>query len=183
MDHLVTSFRINKIDDICAKYVETQKLSSMGLAYGDIIVYQQVFQNTDNKTQYSYTQRVEELKSKRKKVHTNRVNPTHKISKTCDVIVGLKCKEPVSKSKIEKYVLKHGKGFEFTTPKATEYDELHTIIRKHYKIPEKYSTFIGKCVILKLYLRQAICVNKFRKMKYFFYNFTQLAITCQKSAK
>jgi len=58
--YLLSAFVVNKIDDDCAGSVDSQKLISMGLAYGDVIMYKQTFVGDESVP--SYKQRCDELK-------------------------------------------------------------------------------------------------------------------------
>ena len=63
---MLSTFVVNKIDDHCAAAVETTKLENMGLAYGDIIIFRQIFdQSSREKT---YKERAEELRKKNEKI-------------------------------------------------------------------------------------------------------------------
>ena len=67
---MLSTFVVNKIDDHCAAAVETTKLETIGLAYGDIITFRQIFdQSAREKT---CKERVEE--SRKKKDHIQRKN-------------------------------------------------------------------------------------------------------------
>ena len=68
---MLSTFVGNKIDDHCAAAIETTKLENMGLAYGDIITFWQIFdQSSREKT---YKERAEELRKKLKD-HIRRKN-------------------------------------------------------------------------------------------------------------
>ena len=67
---MLSTFVVSKIDDHCAAAIET-KLENMGLAYGDIITFWQIFdQSSREKT---YKERAEELRKKLKD-HIRRKN-------------------------------------------------------------------------------------------------------------
>ena len=96
---MLSTFVVNKIDDHCAAAVETTKLENMGLAYGDIITFRQIFdQSSREKT---YKERAEELRKKIKRSHTKEKCQTNQtiIQKCLSVNIGLKCVETNQKSK------------------------------------------------------------------------------------
>ena len=108
---MLSTFVVNKIDDHCAAAVETTKLENMGLAYGDIITFRQIFdQSSREKT---YKERAEELRKKIKRSHTKEKCQTNQtiIQKCLSVNIGLKCVETNQKSKKEKYTLKTNQGY------------------------------------------------------------------------
>ena len=137
--YLLSAFVVNKIDDDCAASVDSQKLISMGLAYGDVIMYKQTF--VSNESVPSYKQRCEELKQSLKRSRTNdKIIEEKKILK---VSIGLKCKEMSGVSKALKYTLKNNKSYADEIPTNILYDDLHKRIRDHYMVSNARSTYIG----------------------------------------
>ena len=51
--------------------------------------------------------------------------------------------ERIQKTGMKKYTLKNNASFSVDLPKETEYDELHNIVRSHYKIIRKSETYLG----------------------------------------
>lgn len=140
---MLSTFVVNKINDHCAAAVETTKLENMGLAYGDIITFRQIFdQSSREKT---YKERAEELRKKIKRSHTKEKCQTNQtiIQKCLSVNIGLKCVETNQKSKKEKYTLKTNQGYTADVKKITLCTELHESVREHYRIPNGRPTYLG----------------------------------------
>ena len=51
--------------------------------------------------------------------------------------------ETIQKTGMKKYTLKSNASFSVDLPKETKYDELHNIVRSHYKIIRKSETYLG----------------------------------------
>ena len=69
---MLSTFVVNKIDDHCAAAVETTKLENMGLVYGDIITFRQIFDQSSREKTYN-KKRADELRKKLKN-HIRRKN-------------------------------------------------------------------------------------------------------------
>ena len=66
--HILGTFICFKIDDTIAHNVCDQKLMEIGLVYGDILLYRQLFPGKAT-SQKSYEERKDELKKKLKRTH------------------------------------------------------------------------------------------------------------------
>lgn len=139
---MLNVFKVNKIDDSCAAGVDTAKLISIGLAYGDIITYRQVFKTASSIVEKSYKERADELKKRLKRPHSKDTWKRNE-SKMLSIQVGLKCAETNQKSKKEKYTLKTNQGYVLDVEKETSCSQLHKQISDHYTIPRGRDTFIG----------------------------------------
>ena len=73
-----------------------QKLMDLGLVYGDIISYRQMFPSDSTLKVASYKKRAQELKMKIQRTHSGRTDamkrPIH-INKLYNVVIGIKCYE------------------------------------------------------------------------------------------
>ena len=74
--YLLNSFILSKIDDTVAADADTTKLMDLGLVYGDIISYRQMFQSTSTPKVASYKERAQELKMKIQRTHSGRDETT-----------------------------------------------------------------------------------------------------------
>lgn len=81
-----------KIDDELTCKVSNEKLTEIGLLYGDILAYHQTFKENENITPYE--QRAAELRSRLKRSHTVRMgsnNKPIKMKETIKVVFGIMC--------------------------------------------------------------------------------------------
>ena len=76
LSYLLNSFILSKIDDTVAADADTTKLMDLGLVYGDIISYRQMFQSTSTPKVASYKERAQELKMKIQRTHSGRDETT-----------------------------------------------------------------------------------------------------------
>lgn len=72
LEYLTNSFLLNKIDDKVAPKVTKDKLVELGLADGDIISYELMFSDDEEKCQKLYHEKAEELKAKLRRTHSNK---------------------------------------------------------------------------------------------------------------
>ena len=118
----------------------------IGLVYGDILLYRQLFPGKDT-TQKSYEEKKEELKKKLKRSHNFGKNK-EKRQISYKITFGLKCYENKG------YICKRNKHFTSDCSRNATYNELHQKAREYYHIPESsetyLTTFYGKKIELAL---------------------------------
>ena len=73
---LLDSFILSKIDDTVAGDADTTKLMDLGLVYGDIISYRQMFPSNTTPKVTSYKATAQELKMKIQRAHSGRTDAT-----------------------------------------------------------------------------------------------------------
>ena len=76
LSYLLNSFILSKIDDTVPGDADTTKLMDLGLVYGDIISYRQMFPSTSTSKVASYKERAQELKMKIQRFHSGRDETT-----------------------------------------------------------------------------------------------------------
>ena len=87
-----------------------------------------------------------ELRRKIRHVHSVKLNAVNKpiyVQKVYTVNFGIKCMETIQKTGMKKYTMKNNASFSVDLPKEKTYDELHNIVRSHYKIIRKSETYLG----------------------------------------
>ena len=107
----------------------------IGLVYGDILLYRQLFPAKDT-IQKSYEERKEELKKKLKKTYNFGKNK-EKQQICYKITFGLKCYEKKS------YSCKRNKHFTSHCFHNATYIELHQKTREYYHIPELSETYLA----------------------------------------
>ena len=99
-------------------------------------------------------------------IKSNTVNKLIYVQKVYNVNVGIKCTETIYKIGMKYYTLTNN-SISVDLPKETKYDELHNIVRSHYKIIRKYETYIGsyseKCFQQSLNVEQMTLAQKVKK--------------------
>ena len=148
IEYWLNSFILNKNDDSVACSVSNQKLTGIGLAYGDIQSYRNYFPNNNGtglvKLSQSYSQKIETLKATLKRTHSGKNN-----SKNCPISIQTLFKNPVGLKSFEKlkvkdqYCFKHQKLFTIKLDRSGTYETLYNVTRNHYKIPSKIKTYLG----------------------------------------
>ena len=140
--YCLNSFIKNKIDDSVACSVSGQKLTEIGLSYGDIQSCRQYFPNNKGigliKSSQSYSEKLETLKATLKRTHCGRNGSRNRpisIPTSFNISVGLKCLEKI-KGK-DQYRLKHQTSFTIKLDRSGTY-----VIRNHYKKPAKTKTYL-----------------------------------------
>ena len=112
----------------------------IGLVYGDILVYWQLFPGKDTAQKF-YEERKEELKNKLKRTRNFRKN-IEKQQICYKITFGLKCYEKKG------YICKRNKYFTSDCSRNATYNELHQKSREYYHMPESseayLATFYGK---------------------------------------
>ena len=137
---------VNKIDDTIANKCTDTKLLELGLVYGDLLSFREVFSNkvlkeslTSSKI-LTYEERADVLKERLKQSHTGRIDSRSRpvtVKATYNVSFGLKCYEK------KKYTLKLNKGFSGDFDRGTSYNIMHNECRTYFKIPSKCETFLA----------------------------------------
>ena len=139
---LQTSFVCYKIDDFVASKVTDSKLMEMGLVYGDILAFRQVFPDSITPSTMNYEERAEELKKQLKRNHTignkDAKNRNLKVRETIKVTFALKCYE----KKI--FVCKRSQSFSEECKRNAAYDDLHNIARLHHKVRLSRKTYLAE---------------------------------------
>ena len=141
--YCLNSFIINKIDDSVACSVSDQKLTEIGLAYGDIQSYRQYFPNNNGiglvKSSQSYPEKLETLKATLKRAHSGKNDSKNlpiSIQTSFIISVSLKC--------LEKIKGKDQTGNEkIKLERSGAYETLHNVVRNHYKVPTKTKSYLG----------------------------------------
>ena len=134
------SFICYKIDDEIACKVSNEKLTEIGLMYGDILAYHETFKESENNNTPTYEQRAAKLKSRLKRGHIIRMRSNKKpikVQETIKVVFGITCLENKA------YVAKKNKSFSEDCERNATYHDLHDICRTHFDVLETISTYFG----------------------------------------
>eukprot|EP00111_Clytia_hemisphaerica_P021927 TCONS_00064474-protein len=142
--HLLQHFVLQKIDDTVASFCDDKTLLDLGLLYGDLISFKQTFRTSnDNGTSSQilhYRERAQQLSSKLKRTHTERISTTNRpvtVKSHFEIQFGIKCLEK------KKYVHKLNKTMTFQVVRSATYDQLHKICRQKFKIADSIESFIA----------------------------------------
>ena len=130
---------MSKIDDIVPGDADTTKLMDLGLVYGDIISYRQMFPSTSTSKVASYKERAQELKMKIQRTHSGRTDamkqPIH-INKVYNVVIGIRCYDK------NEYKLKLNRSFTKPFNRNATYREIHAVAVGHFETGQ-VPTFLG----------------------------------------
>lgn len=140
LEYLLPNFICLKIDDNVASNISDHKLLEMGLVYGDLLAFKQMFTDPRSCIMKSYEQRSEELKKELKKTHvfgTDVKNRKIRVSDTYKVTFGLKCFNKRT------YVAKRNKSYTTDCKRLSSYDELHNISRQFYNVSSNVKTYLS----------------------------------------
>ena len=146
--YCLNSFIINKIDDSVACSVSDQKLTEIGLAYGDMQSYRHYFPKNSGiglvKSSQSCSEKLKTLKATLKRTHSGKNDSKNRpisIQTSFNISEGLKCLEKIKVK--DQYRLRHQKSFTIKLDRSGTYETLLNVTRNHYKIPAKTKTYLG----------------------------------------